>query len=157
MKKELIYVNEDFARKYESIDEANEQVEALKEYMKSLKKDIRDEYKENLAVLKEDLIIYTGLNLQVRQSFEKAKNEAINASYKLWENYEKEKSDIEKKINKLNDSLLPLTEKLDSINSSLKKINTYQLKEILDIIKRFSRMNKQEQKVFELLLEHKGD
>jgi len=152
MSKELIWVSEEFAKKYNKIQDENEQIKILEEYIKSLRKSFQDEYQTNIQMLEEDLIMLKALNLKVKQAFEKAKNEALDASYEIWEKYEEEIPKFNDKIKRLLRVLEPLSEKLEKINSLLSEINIRELQQLADLITRFSNMNEKEKRVFELLL-----
>ena len=62
---------------------------------------IRLYYKWSPAIveaMEEDAAIFSGLMLKVKQSFGKAKDEALSASYDLWEKYDQERPSVEKKV-----------------------------------------------------------
>lgn len=135
--KELIWVEKEFAEKYKLIEnDSNKSEERLKifnEYMTTVSEKSKAEYKANLENLEEDLAIYNGLMLKVKQSFEKAKNEQLDASYKLWENFEKEIPSIEKKVKLLQDKLSPLSTELEKIKNIIDNIKIYDIEKLLKI------------------------
>lgn len=142
--KELVWVEKEFAKKYQALEkDANKNAERLavfNEYMETVKEKSREDFKTQLGSLEEDAAIYTGLMVQVKQSFEKAKNEQLEASYALWEKFEKEIPSIHDKIKTITDKLKPLQESITTLNDLWAKVNTWDMDKVVSTIKELSSL-----------------
>ena len=158
--KELIWVEKEFAKKYkrlESDKEKNDQrCKALDEYISQITESSRKDFKANLETLEEDVAIYTGLMLKVKQAFGKAKDEALEASYALWEDFDKERPCISKKIKEVCDMLNPLETKLNSINEALGKIRTYNIDKLVESMEKLTGLYGESREMFDFLVNHFG-
>lgn len=129
--REIVWVEKGFAEKLKALENAQatreQQIEVFDEYIKKVCEESRREFKANLESLEEDIAIYTGLMLRVKQAFEKAKNEQITASYDLWEKFEKEIPSVREKTQKIIDTLKPLKDELKEIDGLIGKISTYNI------------------------------
>lgn len=153
-KEELIWVDKETAQKYEDLKDDTDKLIMINDYIESLKEETRQDYQSSLESMREDSVMYSGLLLQVKKEFEKTKNEGLSAAYKLWEDYDKEKSDILDKVDHINDALNPLLETLESINKQLDKINTYKFERVLDFISKFNGMSEQTKNVLKFLVDN---
>jgi hypothetical protein len=77
--------------------------------------------------LEEEAAMFTGLMIKVKQTFEKTKNEQMDASYALWEKFEAEIPSTNKKVASIIAVLVPLEKQLRTINDLLSKINTFDI------------------------------
>jgi len=124
----------EFADKYNSIISDAEKIKAFDDYMETVKKETKDSFKANLESLEEDVLVYRGLMLNAKQSFEKAKNEQLNASYEMWEKFEKEIPSVKKKTQAIIDTLAPLKKELKEIEELLNGISTHRIDEFIKSI-----------------------
>jgi len=128
---EIIWVDAELAKKWNALKDrgaTKDQQEVLfNEYMKTVTDTARREFQCQLEGLEEDAAIFTGLMLKVKQSFEKAKNEHLAASYDLWEKFEADIPSTRKKVEAIVSELEPLRKQLAAINDLLGKINTYNI------------------------------
>jgi chromosome segregation ATPase len=142
--KELVWVEKEFAEKYKMLEGKKEmrelQIAEFEEYMKKVQDQARREFRANLENLDEDCAIFSGLMLKVKQSFEKAKNEHLDASYALWEKFEKEIPDVRKKIQTITETVTPLKKELEDVNALLAKINTYDLDRVIEAIGKLNNL-----------------
>lgn len=142
--KELVWVEKEFAEKYKALEGKKEtremQIAVFEEYMNKVQNQARSDFKANLETLDEDAAIFSGLMLKVKQSFEKAKNEHLDASYALWEKFEKEIPDVRTKIQKITETVTPLKKELEDVNALLAKINTYDLDRVIEAISKLHNM-----------------
>lgn len=156
--KELIWVEKDFADKYKEMEKESskneERLKALDDYMQTVTEKTRSEYRSNLDALEEDVAMYVGLNLRVKQSFEKAKNEALSASYALWDGYSKEMYGVNEKIKKITDKLNPLIQKLNELNGLMGKINTWKFDNVFEMIKKLSEADADQKKMIKFLIDN---
>jgi len=130
-KKELIWVSKEFSEKWKKLEaeEATRETQnaVFDQYVKSVTDQVAKEFKVNLESLDEDAAIFTGLMLKVKQAFEKAKNEQLDASYALWEKFDAEIPLVSKKVASIVASLKPLKDELTEINALISKVNTHDI------------------------------
>lgn len=140
--KDLIWVSKEFAEKFKALEKEEntreEQSKIFDEYLEQIQEKVKSDFKANLESLEENAAIFTGLMLKVRQSFEKAKNEHLEASYELWEKYDIEKGSIEEKTQKIILGLKPLKDELKEINDLLGKIRTYEMEKVIETIEKLN-------------------
>jgi len=158
--KELIWVEKEFAERYkvlESDKSKNEQrCKALDEYISKISETSKSDFKANLESLEEDVAIYTGLMLKVKQAFGKAKDEALEASYALWEKFDEEKPSVRKKVSDFCDMLDPLEKKLNSINDALGKIRTYNIDRLVESMQKLTGLCGESRDMFDFIIKHFG-
>lgn len=154
--KELIWVSKEFAEKWKKLKEAEttrEQQEIVfNKYMESVQAEVQKDFRANLEVLEEDAAIFTGLMLKTKQAFEKAKNEQLDASYQLWENFEKDIPSVREKTQKIIDQLKPLAAQAVEINKSLATIKTYEIDRITESLRAFFNLTGNNKKLFEFII-----
>lgn len=151
---ELIWVSKEFAEKFKTIDKEEEKIKVFNEYLESVKFDVRSEFKVNLEGLQEDAAIFSGLMLQVKQTFEKTKHEHLAASYELWEKFEKEIPSTKQKVEKIVAVLEPLTKELTKIESLLTSIRTYEMDHIYEAVIKFTGLYGEGKEMFEFLVKN---
>jgi len=95
----------------------------------------RADIKNALESLDEDLRIYRGLMAKTKQSFKEETEASISASYALWENYDKEKGELQKKVASMVEVLKPLKTQIEEITSMLNSIDTYSVTKFHEAIK----------------------
>lgn len=156
--KELIWVEKEFAKKYNILDKESgkneERLKALDDYIETVAEKTREDFKANLESLEEDVAIYKGLNLKVKQSFEKAKNESLSASYTLWEEYQKELPSLEKKVKVLTDKLTPLAATINQLNELMGKIDTFNIEKLIDAIEKMSGLYGRQKNMITFLIKN---
>lgn len=158
--KELIWVEKEFAERYKILESEkgknDERCKVLDEYILKISESSRKDFKANLETLEEDVAIYTGLMLKVKQAFGKAKDEALNASYALWEEFDKEKPKVSKKIADFCDMLDPLEKKLNSINEALGKIRTFNIDRLVESMEKLTGLYGESREMFDFVVNHFG-
>ena len=155
-KTELIWVDKEFAEEYKKLDDdatkREEQITMLNEYMEGIRKESRDDFKASLQGLDEDVAIYKGLMINIKQAFEATKNEQLQASYDLWEKFEKDMPDIEEKTDKIIKTLDPLVAKLTQINDLIGKIQTWDINKLIETIEKISTLYGNNKQMVEFLV-----
>lgn len=156
--KELIWVEKEFAERYNEMEKESskneERLKALDDYIKTVSDESRSDFKANLGVLEEDVAVYKGLMLQVKQAFGKAKDEAIKASYALWEQYDKELPSVKKKVADIVESLEPLKKTTKEINDSLEKINCCQVDKVIEAIRTLNDLYGESKEMVDFLVKN---
>lgn len=154
--KELVWVEEEFAKKYKELEKDESQrdkrLEIFNEYMEKISKEAQDDFKANLNSLEEDAAIYTGLMLKVKQAFEKASKEHLSASYALWEKFEAEKPKVELKVDILLGMLNPLQEKLEKIEELFGKIQTWNIDKLGESLRGISGLYGENKEMIKFLV-----
>lgn len=150
----LVWVPESLGLEYEKLQSDEERYKVFEEYLETVKKSSKDDFRINLDGLEEDVAMYTGLMIRVKQAFEKAKTEQLNASYDLWEQFEKELPKTQAKVNRVVDVLNPLSAQLDAIHSKLAKINIYDIERMTTALRSFNDLSEKSKKMFEFLVEN---
>jgi len=157
---ELIWVDKDFAEQWKALttEKATREMreKVFNEYMKTTTEKVQQSFRSDLENLEEDAAIFQGLMLKVKQAFEKAKNEHLNASYDLWEKFESEIPSIRDKTNKLIETLRPLEAQLNTINGLLGKINTYNIDKFISSISVLASSYGKNKDMIEFLIKHFG-
>lgn len=156
--KELIWVDKKFAELWKKLESdkttREEQDKIFEEYMQKVSDSVRSNFRANLEGLEEDAAIFSGLILKVKQSFEKAKNEHLDASYAVWEKFESEKPSITKKTNEIIDILKPLTTELKTINGLIEKINSSAIERLNDSLSAFSNLYGKNKDMIDFLIKN---
>jgi len=156
--RELIWVEKEFAGKYKEIesDESKKElrIKMFEQYLEKISETSKKEFKANFESLEEDVAIYNGLMLKIKQSFEKAKNEQLQASYALWEKFDKEIPSIREKTQSIIGELEPLEKKLTTIESLLSKIRTYDMEKFIEVMGRLSGMYGKQKKMVDFLVKN---
>lgn len=153
---ELIWVEKEFAEKYKVLksdkSKREERIKVFNEYMQTIKNASAREFKANFENLEEDVAIYTGLMLKVKQAFEKAKNEQLDASYKLWTKFEDEIPNINEKIAQITNTLEPLIEKTNKLNEQFSKIQTWNIEKLVESMEKIANLYGTEKEMFKFLV-----
>ena len=142
--RELIWVEKEYAERYKVLDtergKNEERIAALDEYIAKVKEQSKADFKANLESLEEDVAIYTGLMLKVKQAFGKAKDEQLNASYELWEKFDKDIPSVNKKVGDIVATIEPLQKKLENLDNLLGKIRTYDMDRVIETINKLDSL-----------------
>lgn len=153
-KKELVWVTEEAAKRYNAINNQADKIKYFNEYIENIKGRSKEEFRANLDSLDEDVAIYKGLMLNVKQAFEKAKIEQLSTSYEMWEKFEKEMPGIKEKTQKMVNILNPLSEKLKEIDGFMKTIRTYEFEEMIKVIEKFAGLYGNNKNMMEFLIKN---
>lgn len=154
VKKELIWVPEEFAKQYNDIESEEEKLKVFKAFLETVSTKSKEEFRINLEGLQEDVAIYNGLMLQAKKAFSDALSEQLSGSYKLWEEVSKQIPSTREKIECLKDEIRPITEELKSIESLLKNISTFQLEKTVEVISSVSRLDQRNMEILLRLIEN---
>jgi len=154
--RELIWVEKEFAEKYKVLenekDKNDERCKVLDEYIQKLSDQSKADFKANLESLEEDVAIYSGLMLKVKQSFEKAKETQLSAFYALWEKYEVEIPSVRDKVSKIVSELEPLNKKLKEINDLIGKVSLYNANSMIETVERLANSYGKSKDMIEFLV-----
>jgi peptidoglycan hydrolase CwlO-like protein len=130
--KDLVWLPKELADKVNAYkDPFSDKVVAL---MEKYIDDSKNEWKLNFESLEEDLLMYRGLMVKTKKAFQEAKEEQCEAAYELWEKIDAEIPRTDEKIGGLIKLFDPLEKKLDKLNNSLAKIDTYQIERFTELV-----------------------
>jgi len=155
---ELIWVDKEFAERYKLLDgdktKREHQIAMFNEYLEGIQKASRDDFKANLQCLDEDVAIYKGLMISVKQAFETAKDEQLKDSYALWEKFDKDLPNIREKTTEVIETLNPLVDQLTKINELLGKIQIWDFEKLIKTVENLSSLYGESKDMIEFLVNH---
>lgn len=155
---ELIWVDKEVAERYKEISDDDtkraEQIKIVNEYIDQVGEKSKKEFRANLDNLEEDVAIYKGLMLNVKQAFEKAKDEQLRGSYELWEQFEKDLPSIKDKTNEIVEALDPLVAQLTKVNDLLGKIQMWNFDKVIETVERFAATYGESKEMVEFLIKN---
>jgi len=149
-----VYVTKELSKKMKELDSDEERKKVFEEYFETIEKKSKDEYRANLENLEEDVAIYTGLMLKVKQAFEKAKNEQLKSSYELWEKFDEDIPSIKEKTTNIISKLNPVIEKLKETNDLLNSISTYSFEKLINVIKEVANLYGKDKEMVKFLIDN---
>ncbi len=132
--KKYVYVTKSLADKIESAQSDRTKLTIIEDYIRESKNEI----KSNLESLEEDVVIYKGLMIKAKEAFREVKEEQLTASYKVWEKFDEEMRSVSESVKIAKEKIIPLKKEIQEVNELLRECSTYNLKELLSIIKEIS-------------------
>lgn len=142
-----IYTNKFFVDKLNSLfkgkdNEIEMGLEAFQEFIDKFKKEVKDDFKNNLESIEEDVVVFRAYMLKAKDSYKKALQEELDGMYKVWEEFDLKRSDNKKKIDIILSDLKPIKTELESIKQLINEIDSaapkWQLTGMLDT---FTKLN----------------
>lgn len=159
--KELVWVEKEFAEKYKMLEnkaeQNNQRIAMFEEYIKKVSDESRAEFKANLETLEENAAMYTGLMLKVKQTFQKTMETSLDAAYKLWEDYDKERVKTLKQVQEVSAILKPIEEQLRIINELSGKIQTWNIDKLIESLKSLTNLTGENKAMFKFLVDKYGE
>lgn len=147
--KELIWVDAEFAKKYNALESDEEKIRQFDVFLAGISAESRNDHKANLEAMEEEIAIYRGAMLKAKQSWQAAKDEALAASYALWEQFDKERANVNKKIALITSGIQPLKDEVDRVSSAISNLPVYQLEKAVDLLERIQRLDDRTRKMVE--------
>lgn len=92
---ELIWVPKHIKEKYDEVQDKNQQDKIILDWLEQCRNDIHS----HLETLDDDVLYFRGMMAKARQDFKKAKDEQLAQLGEIWEGYEVDISNLDKKIN----------------------------------------------------------
>ena len=155
---ELVWVDKEFAERLKVFETAANkrelEIEAFDEYIEGVKNTSVRDFKANFESLEEDVAVYKGLMLSVKQAFEKTKNEQLNASYELWEKFEADLPSVTKKTENIIKQLSPFVESLTKIKDLIAQIDVWGIDQLSESINMISSLHGENKEMFEFLVQN---
>lgn len=112
--------------------------------------------------MEEAILRYRADMLNFRDSFKKAKDEELNATYSLWEKYEEDIKSLKTKVNESVLALKPLSETLNQVANRLAQVKRNDAVEsfnsIMTMVEKYEALPKASKEVFGKFLDtYKGN
>lgn len=147
---ELVWLPKRIVAQVKEVTDDNKKEAIILSYIKSMREDIEC----YINLLDEDVVRFKGLMITARREFEKTKNEEYNATYSLWENFEKELPKLKDKVQQIKDELKPLKNDVEELNRLLGSINMWSIQEFLKTIREISNCldNKNSMELIQFLI-----
>jgi len=133
--KEIVWLPKSIASQIKDLNDKKMEEEIILKYIDESRSDIKH-FLENLD---DDLLQYRALMVKTRNAFKEAKEEQLQANYELWENFDKEMPSLQEKIDKVKKAIEPVSNQIKELNEALGNIRSYELKELLEVIKGISQ------------------
>jgi chromosome segregation ATPase len=134
--RDLVWLPVKLAKQVKGLQDNGEEYEKIIiSYIDASKREVQ----ANLESLEEDLLQYRGLMVKAKQEFKKAKDEQLEASYALWQEFDKELPNTREKVETLKNELQPIKDQVDELSQSLNSISTYQIKDFLEVLQSISQ------------------
>lgn len=86
---------------------------------------LKSEYEENLRQVDEEVAVYRGLMIQAKNSFQKAVQEQLEANYAIWEQFDQQSTDMQKKVDALVNKLKPLKDAFEQIERQINRFDRH--------------------------------
>ena len=152
--KTLIWVPKEFEERYKKVNDDNERIKILEEFLDKTRRDIKDEYESSLKAMEEDALAYEGLALKTKQRFTEVKDAAITTAYSVWENYDKEVTQIKKKVQDITATLKPLVDELKKIEELTTKVNVSGVEKLSRAVTTMNDLQGQNKEMFDFLIKN---
>ena len=125
-------------------------------------KDTKESLADHALGMDEAILRYRADMLNFRDSFKKAKDEELDATYSLWEKYEEDVKSLRAKVNESVLALKPLTEALAKVSEGLYKLSkndaSVSFNSIMTMVERYEALPEASKKVFGKFLDtYKGN
>jgi chromosome segregation ATPase len=133
--KEIVWLPKSIANQIKDLNDKKMEEEIILKYIDESRSDI----KNSLESLDDDLLQYRALMVKTRNAFKEAKEEQLQANYELWENFDKEMPSLQEKIDKVKKAIEPVSNQIKELNEALGDIRSYELKDLLEVIKGISQ------------------
>lgn len=152
-KTELVWLPKDVAVNIKKATSEEQELAFVNEYIKSCKIDMSS----SIEAMDADILIFKAKMLTAKKAFKEAKDEQLNANYKLWEKYDKDLNKVAIKVERLTNKLNPIADKLANIDELFGKIRSYNIDKFLETLNHISGLYGKEKEMFKFLVDNFGD
>ena len=129
-KTELVWLPIELAKKLKELNDPTCET-ALRLINEHIDK-TRKNYKDNLELLNEDVVMFQGLLVGVKRQYADALRAQLDSECEIWEDIDKERPRLKEKTQTLVDSLKPLADSLKEIKGLLGDINTWEITKLVE-------------------------
>ena len=139
--KDLIWLPKELADKVKDLTDADALNREILNYLEESKADLRI----TVESIDEDILLYRAKMIQARDAFKKAKDEELDANYKLWEKYEEDIKTTKEYVTSAASLLKELTKEVQELNKAFSVIDTDRALGFLNVLQQIQNFNKDEQ------------
>lgn len=134
----------------EAITEADSKVEQERIFYKVIN-DRKLDIAYAIESMDDDLLQFKAYGLRYQNALEKIYAEQCEKIEKVWDNFNVQDK-LYDKIKELEGKLRPTVSTIKEISQNLERIDTYRLKETIDLLNTFSNMNDENKDILRMLL-----
>jgi cell division septum initiation protein DivIVA len=145
-----LYLPEAMADKLKAMEEDGVNA-IMEEYMENTKHHLKD----TLDCMDEEIVQYKAAMIDARKKFKAAKEEALEANWVLWDEFEDQKKSLYNKAQEAADQLKPLTEELTKISSLMNGIDKWGIGGFLEMLKEVkNHLHGEDRNILEFLVKN---
>lgn len=144
-----LYVSEELANQLEKVKGRKEiEEEILLKYINEQKIDI----KASIESLDDDIIKFKAVAITHKNELKKVYDEQYEKLENLYDNIYKKKDEIKYKVDSAKIELQSLDSFIRDIDTSLGRLNTYKIDELLKVVNKVSSMSAKEKRIMNFLI-----
>lgn len=148
--KDLIWLPKQLAQKIKDVED----VKKLEAEIISYCQEVEQSLKTDVECMDDTIIQFKANLIKAKTEFKKAKDEELDAMYKLWEDYDVELSKTRKQVETAKASLEPLKKELQEVKSLIQGFDTWGMKDLFETVKNFTDLWGRNKEVFEFLMKN---
>lgn len=123
------------------------------DYIELSKRDIMS----NFEAFDDEILTYRGNMAKLKSEFKKVVDEALDANYKVWEDFDKQRKSIRAQVDQMKKELEPLTKELEEISGLMSKVNSWNIQHFLDMLTKIQgHLYGEDRKILEFLINNYG-
>jgi uncharacterized coiled-coil DUF342 family protein len=145
-----LYIPKSLAKQLKDIQNGEETNKVILKYIEAVKNDIR----LNAETFEPEILSFRAAIAKAKQEFEKAKNEEIDTFEAIWDNYDKQISEIKNKIKVLKETVEPLKKEMNELNKSLSALSIYGVDNLLTLIQKVQTLSENDAKALSFFIEN---
>jgi hypothetical protein len=143
-----LYVESDIANKFEAITNDD----ALNKEILSYVDKTRNELKDYVQEMDENVLLFKAQMITARDAFKKAKQEELDAFYSIWEKYDEDIASHKIKVKQLQEGMKPLFEDFKSLQSLMNNCNVYAAERVFSLIEKFNNFDEKEKEMMKFFI-----
>lgn len=148
--KDLIWLPKQLAQKIKDVED----VKKLEAEIISYCQEVEQSLKTDVECMDDTIIQFKANLIKAKTEFKKAKDEELDAMYKLWEDYDVELSKTRKQVETAKASLEPLKKELQEVKALIQGFDTWGMKDLFETVKNFTDLWGRNKEVFEFLMKN---
>ena len=143
-----LYVSKEKADEFKKLKGVIPDDDILQQYIDKTKSDIEID----LDNLDYDMLQYKATLSKWHKEMKSAYEELSDKGYNLWEEFDKNRPNFNKKMEQFLHAANPVKNVLTEINQNLTKINMWQIDKLLELIRTISMMSGKEKEMLQFLM-----
>lgn len=149
----MIWIDEELAGKLEII---NDVAKVNNEDLDKVIKRLSDETNTMSECLDENVLRFKLHAKQVRDNYKKVVDEELDQTYRLWEECEEKRDEVDKKVKATLPVIKSIGEELGKCNKAIENVNTYGIDKLINLVERFKDIPDDEKEMLAMLLNYKN-